>query len=150
MPQQTLELQLSRARPARRGSSLLDGLIARAILAFGLLAMTRLQGRTVTQATEAQFRQAATQLAAELLATVQVDVANAACYTLPQAGACANAAAIARTAEWSTRVSSSLSGSVVATSTLDAAAGRLAVLITWTGRDAGDTHQLEVVTDVRP
>ncbi len=138
-----------RLRP-RRGSALLDGLIALAILAFGLLAMTRFQGRLVAQATDAQLRQTATELSSELVATVLVDAANAACYTLPQAGACANAAAMARTAAWSARVSAALPGSAAPTSTLDAVSGRLTVVLNWTDKGASDARTLTTVTDVRP
>ena len=151
MPQQTLELPVKRARLSMaRGSGLLDGLVALAILAFGMLAMTRFQGRMIAQTTEAQSRQVATQMAAELLATVLVDTGNAACYTLPQAGACTNAAAATRTTAWSTRVAAALPGTVSSTATLDAATGRMTVLLTWTGKDSGDARRMETVTDVRP
>lgn len=128
---------------------MLDGLIALAILAFGLLAMTRFQGRMVAQTTESQSRQVATQLAGELLSTVLVDGANAACYTLPQAGACANASAITRTTAWSSSVAAALPGPVAATSTLNGTGERLTVNISWLGKDSGDTRTLEIVTDVR-
>ena len=75
------------------GVGLLDALISLAILSFGMLAMTRFQGRMVAQTTESQSRQLATQLAGEQLSTVLVDVANAACYTKPQSGTCGNAGA---------------------------------------------------------
>ena len=151
MFQQTRELPVKRAPLSMaRGTGLLDGLIALAILAFGMLAMTRFQGRMVAQTTEAQSRQVATQMSAELLATVLVDTGNAACYTLPQAGVCANAAAMTRTADWSTRVAAALPGSVYSTATLNAATGRMTVLLTWTGKDSGDTRRMETMTDVRP
>lgn len=139
----------ARLTMARRGSGLLDGLIALAILAFGMLAMTRFQGRMVAQTTESQSRQLATQFSSELLATVLVDATNAACYTLPQAGACANAAAMARTTDWATRVAAALPGTVSSSATLDAATGRMTVVVNWTGKDSGDTRRLEAVTDVR-
>ncbi|MBL8288562.1 MAG: pilus assembly protein PilV [Rubrivivax sp.] len=134
---------------ARRGSGLLDGLIALAILAFGMLAMTRFQGRMVAQTTEAQSRQVATQFSSELLATVLVDTANATCYTLPQAGTCANAAAATRAADWATRVAAALPGTVTSTATLDAGTGRMTVVVSWTGKDSGEARRLETVTDVR-
>ncbi|MCW5634251.1 MAG: pilus assembly protein PilV [Rubrivivax sp.] len=134
---------------ARRGSGLLDGLIALAILAFGMLAMTRFQGRMMAQTTEAQSRQVATQFTSELLATVLVDTPNAACYTLPQAGTCGNAAAQARAADWQTRVAAALPGTVASTATLDAGTGRMTVVVSWTGKDSGDARRLETVTDVR-
>ena len=142
-------------QPARqlllsRGAGLFDALIALAILSFGLLAMTRLQGRMVAQSTESQSRETATQLASELLSTVLVDVNNAACYTLPQSGTCGNAAAITRTTDWATRVSAALHGTVTPTSTLDTGTGQLRVVITWTGKQTSDTHSLDITTDVRP
>ncbi|CAD5371836.1 Pilus assembly protein PilV [Rubrivivax sp. A210] len=133
-----------------RGSGLFDALIGLAILAFGLLAITRFQGRLVAQTTEVQSRQAASQLAGELLSTVLVDVSNAACYTLPQAGACANASAITRTSDWADRVAAALPGTVTTEATLTAASGRFQVLVTWTGKGSGDTHTLDLTTDVRP
>jgi type IV pilus assembly protein PilV len=150
MSRQARELPVKRAPLlTARGSGLLDGLIALAILGFGMLSMTRFQGRMMAQTTEAQSRQVATQLSAELLATVLVDTANAACYTLPQAGACANAAAATRTADWSTRVAASLPGTVTRTASLDTGTGRVTVVLTWTGKDSGDTRRMETVTDVR-
>lgn len=134
---------------ARRGSGLLDGLIALAILAFGMLAMTRFQGRMFAQTTEAQSRQVATQFSSELLATVLVDTANAACYTLPQTGTCANTAAKTRATDWATRVGAALPGTVTSTATLDAGTGRLTLVVSWTGKDSGEARRLETVTDVR-
>jgi type IV pilus assembly protein PilV len=133
-----------------RGTGLLDALIALAILSFGLLSMTRFQGRMVAQTTETQTRQVATQLASEHMATVLVDVANAACYTLPQDGICANAAAATATAAWATRTAAALPAPVTTTSTLVAATGRLTLVINWTGKDSGETRTLQTVTDVRP
>ena len=102
---QSTNLQLSRPRRERqRGVSLIDALIAIAILSFGLIGMTRMQGRMVTASTDAQLRTTAIQLADELLNTVLVDNTNFACYTLPQTGACASAAATARTTSWASRV----------------------------------------------
>ncbi len=134
---------------ARRGSGLLDGLIALAILAFGMLAMTRFQGRMVAQTTEAQSRQVATQFSSELLATVLVDTANAACYTRPQTGTCTSSAAIVRTADWATRVAAALPGTVTSTATLNPGTGRMTVVVSWTGKDSGEARRLETVTDVR-
>ena len=156
MHQQALMLKRRRAAAARptlatawRGSGLLDGLIALAILAFGMLAMTRFQGRMVAQTTEAQSRQVATQFSSELLATVLVDTANAACYTLPQTGTCANTAAKTRAADWATRVAAALPGTVTSTATLNAGTGRMTVVVSWTGKDSGDARRFEAVTDVR-
>jgi len=148
-----MKLDAVRAAPARRrgqaGVGLIDALIAIAILAFGLVGMTRMQGRMVSAATDAQLRTTAVQLADELLNTALVDIGNAACYTLPAAGACASPNAAARVTDWSSRVASSLPGSVSRTVTLDAATGRLTVNIGWTAREATDPRLLSVSTDVR-
>jgi type IV pilus assembly protein PilV len=139
-------------RPTRRGSAgigLLDALIALALLSFGMLAMTRFQGRLVAQSTESQSRQVASQLSAELISTVLVDARNAACYTLPQTGSCSNAAAKTRTAEWATRVASSLPGTVSTAAALDTSNGRMTLSIQWTGKATGDTRTLQAATDVR-
>lgn len=133
-----------------RGIGLLDALIALAILSFGLLAMTRFQGRLVSQATESQTRQLASQLAAEQLSTVLVDVRNAACYTLPQAGVCNNADAATRTEAWADRVAAVLPAPVTSAAVLDAASGRMTLTITWLGKDSGEVRRLENITDVRP
>lgn len=132
-----------------RGVGLIDGLIALAILSFGLLGMTRLQGRMISSATDAQSRTTAAQLADELLGTVLVDTANAACYTLPAAGACASPAASARTAEWAQRVTASLPGPAGSGVVWVPGSGRMTVSITWTDRAATEARLLQVSTDVR-
>lgn len=132
------------------GMGLFDALVSLAILSFGMLAMTRFQGRMVAQTTESQSRQIATQLAAEHLSTVLVDVANAGCYTLPQSGACGSSGAVVRTNAWAARVATSLPGTVSSTAALDSASGRMTLTIAWTGKGNGDDRQLVTVTDVRP
>lgn len=139
-------------KPARRarGFGLFDALVSLMVLSLGMLAMTRFQNRMVAQTTESTSRQVATQLAAEHLSTVLVDVKNAACYTLPQAGACANADAKTRTTEWATRVAATLPGNVATTAALNAATGSMTLTISWTGKDNGEARTLRTVTDVRP
>ena len=132
-----------------RGVGMLDALIAMAILAFGMLAMTRFQSRVITQTTEAQTRQVAAQLGDELLSSALVDVNNATCYTKPQAGACASARAVVRTTDWAARAASALPGPVTTSATIDGAS-RLRVAITWTGRESLESRTLEAITDVRP
>lgn len=136
-----------RAGPAR-GFGLLDALVALAILAFGLLAMTRLQARAVAQSTESNARSTAMAFADELLSSAIVDPANRLCYTLPVPVGCTNTVARAATQDWETRTEATLPGGVAA-ATLDAATGRLTVRITWTGKAASETRRLEATTDVR-
>lgn len=135
-------------RATGRGVGLLDALIALAILAFGLLGMTRMQTNLVRQSTESQARLTAAQLGDELLSTAIVDVGNAACYTLPAAGACASATAASAAEAWEARVKATLPGDVTATSTL--AGARLTVNLSWTGKTADEARTLEATTDVRP
>lgn len=138
-----------RARRRSRGFGLIEALVALALLAFGLLAMTRFQTRMIAGATETQGRLNALQFADELIASVLVDPANAACYTLPRAGGCTSATAGTRTDEWAARVAAALPGTVTTVSTLDGATGRLRVAISWTGKESGEARTLEATTDAR-
>lgn len=131
-----------------RGFGLIEALIAMLILTFGLVALTQFQGRLISQGTESQSRTTANQLATELLGTVLVDTANAACYTLPQTGSCSNTAAKDRAAAWADRVEAALPAAS-ASATLDTTTSRLKVAITWTGKESGATRTLESTTDVR-
>lgn len=150
---------MKRAPRRQRGVSLIDALIAIAILSFGLIGMSRMQGRMVSSATDSQLRTTAAALADELLNTVLVDHDNAACYTLPQSGTCGSAAATARTTAWAAKVMSTLPGTVTQGVVLHAASGRMTVSIGWTSRETysggsgapgtPDARQIQVVTDVR-
>lgn len=137
-------------RRRSRGVGLFDALVALAILGFGLLAMTRLQTRLVAQATEAQQRILAMQFGDELLSTALVDAGNAACYTLPLAGACGSATAKALADDWKVRALAGVPGATAATSTLNVATQRLQVTLNWTGKSTTDVHSLQMSTDVTP
>jgi Tfp pilus assembly protein PilV len=130
-----------------RGVGLIDALIALAILAFGLLAMTRFQGRMVAQTTEVQSRSIATGLADELMSTALVDPANLDCYTVPATGNCGNAMARSNTDAWAVRVENRLPGTASATATV--AGTRLTVVLNWTGKESQEPRQLTVETDVQ-
>jgi type IV pilus assembly protein PilV len=144
MRQPSAQLRLS------RGAGLLDALVAMAILAFGLLGMTRLQTRMVAQATETQHRMTAMQLSDELLNSALVDTANAACYTMPLVGVCGKPAASALATDWEARTKAALPGAPTAGAVLDVATGRMTVTLTWTGKESQETRTLVAVTDVRP
>jgi type IV pilus assembly protein PilV len=133
------------ARPAR-GIGLLDALIAMAILAFGLLGVTRMQTSLMRQGTESLSRLTAAQLGDELLSTVFADAGNAGCYVLPTPVACTSTVARARAVEWQGRVAGALPGTVQAESELTGS--QFMVTLTWTGKDSGETRTLEVTTDV--
>jgi type IV pilus assembly protein PilV len=134
-------------RRRSRGVGLIDALIALAILGFGLLALTRFQGRLTVQATDAQSRGVANRLADELISTALVDPASLACYSVPAAGACANATARANTDAWAARVQASLPGAQAPTATI--AATRLTVVIAWRSKDNDELRELTAVTDVQ-
>jgi type IV pilus assembly protein PilV len=137
-------------RRRTRGFGLIDAMIALAILSFGLLAMTGMQSRMVAGATEAQSRLVAQEYSDELIATVLVDTANAACYTKPAAGTCGSATATARTTDWAARAASApLLNGVTTGAVLNAGTGRFTVTINWTGKESGTTRTLEAATDVR-
>jgi type IV pilus assembly protein PilV len=130
-----------------RGAGLIDALVALAILSFGLLALTHFQGRLVAQTTEAQMRTTAQLFADELFNTALVDPANLACYTVPAAGTCGNAAARSNTDAWGARVLAAMPGNGSVTATR--AGTRLSVVISWTGKESGEARQLTAVTDVQ-
>ena len=141
-------IMLTRRRT--RGLGLIDGLVAMAILAFGLLALTRFQTRMLSQSTEAQARLTATQYADELLNTVRVDTDNRGCYELPNPGSCGSEPAKATAADWNARVAAGLpGGSASAAITSVGQRFEMTVSVGWAAREAGDSnHKLEVTTDV--
>lgn len=136
------------ARGRSRGVTLIDSLIALAILAFGMLGMTRLQTRALAQGTEAQARLTAVQFVDELLSSALIDAANHDCYTLPAAGTCGSATARTFTNDLKTRAEGALPGGAI-TSTYTAASGQIYVRFTWTGKESGETRVQEGTTDVR-
>ena len=70
----------ARANTPARGETLIESLIALALMAFGLLGMVKLQGDSVVHAREAQYRAEAQMLAHELIGTLWTDRANLAAY----------------------------------------------------------------------
>lgn len=142
---------MNRRPPLRlqRGFGLFDSVVALSLLGFGLLALVRMEANLAGQSTEAAQRLAASQLADELLNSMLVDNANPNCYTLPAAGACGNAAARTMTDAWQVRALARLPHATAATSTYDAATGRLTVRLTWYYKHSTETHTHEVISDAR-
>jgi type IV pilus assembly protein PilV len=138
-------------RPNRqaRGVGLTDALIALAILAFGLLGLTRMQGKLLVQATEAQQRMVASQFTDELLNTMLVDSANAQCYSLPATGTCGSATARARADDWQTRALAALPGKPTATSDINTGTNRMTVRLTWRFKEDTEDRTHEVISDIR-
>jgi Tfp pilus assembly protein PilV len=156
-------LMMNLYRRRQRGLGLIDGLVALAVLAFGMLAMTRFQSRMVSQTTEAQARLDATRHADELLNIALVDpitgltqTSNGPCYAVPVAAGCLKPGAQAAAVAWAAAAASAVrqGANVAATSVWDAANSRLTATVTWTGKAvqegvAAETHQVSVTTDVR-
>jgi type IV pilus assembly protein PilV len=138
-----------RMRRRARGVGLIDALIALTILAFGLLGLTRMQGKLLVQSTEAQQRMVATQFTDELLNTMLVDSANAQCYSLPAAGTCGSTAARARADEWQTRALAALPGNTSATSVIDTTTNRMTVRLSWKFKEDTEDRTHEVISDIR-
>jgi len=147
--QRPKHLQL-KPRRSLRGTSLLDGLISLALLAFGMLALAQFQGRLVTRTTDIQSSLTATGLGDELLNMAIVDPDNVACYTLPVSADCRNDTARSIVDTWRSRVAVRLPGMTDASSTLDSATRRLKVVIAWTDKTTHDPRRLEVVSDASP
>jgi type IV pilus assembly protein PilV len=145
------QLLTRRLRP-QRGVGLLEALIALAVLAFGMLAMTRFQTRLIGAGTEAQNRLLAMRFGDELLNLVRVDTDNVACYTIPQ-GTCASPSAESAREKWLTDVQASLPLSQ--TPTAQISGNQLTVTINWSAKatrsdeTALAAHQAQVTTDVR-
>jgi type IV pilus assembly protein PilV len=140
---------MMRTRRPARGVGLIDALIALTILAFGLLGLTRMQGKLLVQSTEAQQRMVATQFTDELLNTMLVDSANAQCYSLPAIGTCGSTAARARADDWRTRALGALPGNPSATSLVDTGTNRMTVRLTWSFKEDTEPRMHEVISDIR-
>ncbi len=137
--------------PLKRGFGLFDGVVSLALLAFGMLALTRFETQLGSVANESAQRTQAVVLADELLAAMLTDKTNANCYTLPPVTPCADPIARAQTDAWKARVMARLPNATAPTAMVDAATGRFTVSLSWrhqvvTG-DPPRTHQ--VISDTR-
>lgn len=134
------------SRRHARGVTLIDALIALVILSFGLIGMTRLQTRALSQATESQERLRAAVLVDQMLSSVIVDAANRDCYRVPAGGTCASTTASGFASGWKTEVEGSLPNG---TATAVLAGNQLTVTVTWTGKESQATRTHQGITDVR-
>ena len=134
-------------RRRQRGTSLVESLISVVILSFGVLGLARLQIGLLKQTTDAQNRIAAMALSQELLSYVRLDTANAACYTVPQGGACASDVARSLAEAWAKEAATKGFTNTVAAMP---SATRFTASLAWNSQAYGDTRSLEATTDVRP
>lgn len=137
-------------RKLQRGVGLFDALVALAILAFGMLALARMQTRLVAQATDSQLRLTASRLADELLNTALVDRGNAACYTTPAATDCASTVAKDQVTAWKGRVAAELPDGAASSELVAGPTNPLTVTLTWTSKGSDDQRVFKVSTDVTP
>lgn len=133
----------------QRGVSLIEAVIALAILAFGLLGVASLQTRVTQQATDGMTRVLAARLGDELLSLALVDRASSACYVLPTAAAgCTSTVATTAATSWRTQALSVLPPGATAVSELTDSNQRLTVTITWSDRAYGETRTVGMTTGV--
>lgn len=155
---------------AQRGFSLLEPLIAMAILSFGLLGLAQFQMNMMVQSADSRARLTAGVLAEELLSQAKLATMgesatslpsqNAGCFaTTPPAGSCNFAAALGESGvykAWETKTllqMGALAGTdksrVTVLSTLSTDKTQLTVTITWANKGSIETHTHTVTTDVR-
>lgn len=115
----------------QRGDSLVEGLVALAILSIGLLGITGLQGTLIGVSADAQLRMEAAFYTEQLLGLAQADPTNATCYAF--ATPCGNTDASTAATGWRTEVQGRLPGASAAAPVVnyDAATGRFAVTVQW-------------------
>jgi Tfp pilus assembly protein PilV len=136
--------------PLKRGFGLFDGVVSLALLAFGMLALTRFETQLGTVANQSTQRVQAAAMADELLAAMLTDNTNVNCYTLPAVGTCADPVARARTNAWSTRVMARLPNASEPTAQVNVpAAGRFTVTVSWYHKDPAETRTHQVQSDFR-
>lgn len=139
-----------------KGGSLLEPLVAIAVLSFGMLGLAKFQLTMLVQSSDSRARVEATALASELLAQVRVDPANAGCYaSTPPAGSCGFAGALEEARKWREKAVSKLpSNATIQSSVLSElnspAANQFRVVLTWANKGSDVAHSFEAITDVRP
>lgn len=140
-----------RARHGRsqHGFGLFDGVVSLALLAFGMLALTRFEGRLGSLSNESAQRTQAAVLADELLNAMLTDNANANCYTLPAVTPCANSTARAATDAWKLRVMAKLPNASAPKSEINPATGRITVTLSWYHKESTDPRTHKVESDIR-
>ncbi|MET0382416.1 MAG: prepilin-type N-terminal cleavage/methylation domain-containing protein [Burkholderiaceae bacterium] len=130
----------------QRGVSLIESLISLAILSFGILGLARFQIGMLKQTTDSQNRIEAATLSQELLSYVRIDAANAACYTVPQSGACGSDVAKALAAAWAAEAAGK--GFTTAVASMPTAT-QFKTSLTWNSQAFHATRTLEATTDAR-
>lgn len=115
----------------QHGDTIVEGLVALAILSIGLLGIIGVQGTLIGTSADAQLRMEASFYAEQLLGLAIADAANANCYAFTSP--CGNADASASATAWRAELQDRLPGAASAapTVTYDAANGQFAVVVQW-------------------
>lgn len=135
--------------PRQRGFGLFDGVVSLSLLAFGMLALTRFEGRLSSIANESSQRTQAAVLADELLNAMLTDNGNANCYTLPAVTPCGNPTARDSTDAWKARVMARLPHASAPKSEINAATGRITVTLSWYQKESTELRTHKVESDIR-
>jgi type IV pilus assembly protein PilV len=137
-------------RRFQNGSAVIEGLTAITVFSLGILGLIGLQANVLEHNAQAQFRAEASYLAEEIIGLATADALNADCYTVPAAGACANAVAEAAAEEWAERVQSSLPGAdAVAPTVTRELDGTFTVTILWQRPNEDMQHNYVSVTNIQ-
>lgn len=130
---------MDRAITKQRGMALLEGLIAIAILASGILGIMGLQASFTKNLGDANYRAEAGFLSDQLFGTMWADRANLGCYVhpLPSTG-CGSATSKTNLENWLANVSNRLPGAAASLQRISVDAdNQVVVTITWrTAQDA--------------
>jgi type IV pilus assembly protein PilV len=140
-------------RTFQRGSSLIEGLTAIVIFAFGMLGLVGLNTQLMQQSTNAQLRAQASFLAEELIGLATADTSNVACYQMTADGpnSCGSSVAQTAVADWRTRTLAALPGASSTPPTVTYANdGALTVTILWQRPTESTQHNYISTTNLYP
>lgn len=135
----------------QKGWVLLENLIALLILTIGILGIISYQAVLLGQSGNALLRLKATLLAQELIALVNADNLNAACYVVPisQQSGCSSTAASSYTQSWVNEVTSTLPGAASNQPVASLANnGQFTVTIQWKRANEIMLHNFTATTQV--
>jgi type IV pilus assembly protein PilV len=136
-------------RRFQTGSAVIEGLTAITVFSLGILGLIGLQANVLEHNAQAQYRAEASYLAEEIIGLATADALNADCYTLPAAGACANAVAEQAAQDWADRVQAALPGADETAPTVERAAdGTFTVTIQWKRENEDTSHNYVSVTNI--
>lgn len=139
-------------RPAtkQRGMALLEGLIAIAILASGILGLMGLQASFTKNLGDANYRAEAGFLTDQLFGTMWADRANLGCYARPLATTgCSSATSKTNMENWLANVGSRLPGAAASLQRISVDSdNQVIVTITWRTAQDAQVHRFVAVAQI--